>query len=726
MEGVMGKLHVLPADSFGLNFITKEYIPVGEDEYYLRFKQNSEKNHRWRALTLGELESLIKNGNSCTDWNKILVEDPFNAHLIKNSFFAGLVRISALEENYLKYHDFTVPTGITNSKIISSDIGKNCAIHDCAYISHYIIGDHVILSRIDELCATNNAKFGEGIIKEGEDESVRISIEVINEAGGREVLPFAEMIPADAFLWARYRDNKKLIERFKKITQEQRDNRRGYYGIIGSEAVIKSCCIIKDVSFGESVYVKGANKLKNLTVKSSSNEPTQIGEGVELVNGIIGFGCRIFYGVKAIRFVLGNNSALKYGTRFIHSILGDNSTISCCEVLNSLIFPYHEQHHNNSFLIATMIQGQSNMAAGATVGSNHNTRGNDGEIIAGRGFWPGLSSTLKHNCKFASFVLLNKGNYPSELNISFPFSLVSENAQKNRLEIMPAYHWMYNMYALIRNNKKFATRDKRITKIQKIETNCFAPDTAMEMEDAIAELNSLIEQTWQKAGNPFLSAKKIIASHEAEIRNMLIIVPNAERLKERESVLLKPIEAWHAYHDMLIWYGVKTLFDFFEKEHCSIKKFEHITLEEVERNWVNMGGQLVPEKKLFALMDRIANGDFLTWNQIHEEYEVLYAQYPYDKAENAYAVLCRIKGVSKLTKELWNEYIDESLRIRKFIEEEILKTKLKDYTNPFRDITYRNKAERDAVLGKVEDNPIIQESKIETEYFFSQAEKMRL
>nr|WP_252723111.1 DUF4954 family protein [Treponema phagedenis] len=315
---------------------------------------------------------------------------------------------------------------------------------------------------------------------------------------------------------------------------------------------------------------------------------------------------------------MGNNSALKYGTRFIHSILGDNSTISCCEVLNSLIFPYHEQHHNNSFLIATMIQGQSNMAAGATVGSNHNTRGNDGEIIAGRGFWPGLSSTLKHNCKFASFVLLNKGNYPSELNISFPFSLVSENAQKNRLEIMPAYHWMYNMYALIRNNKKFATRDKRITKIQKIETNCFAPDTAMEMEDAIAELNSLIEQTWQKAGNPFLSAKKIIASHEAEIRNMLIIVPNAERLKERESVLLKPIEAWHAYHDMLIWYGVKTLLIFLKKEHCSIKKFEHITLEEVERNWVNMGGQLVPEKKLFALMDRIANGDFLTWNQIHE------------------------------------------------------------------------------------------------------------
>ena len=99
------------------------------------------------------------------------------------------------------------------------------------------------------------------------------------------------------------------------------------------------------------------NKLKNLTIRSSVVEPTQIGEGCELVNGIIGFGCRVFYGVKAIRFVLGNNSSLKYGARLIHSVLGDNSTISCCEVLNNLVFPAHEQHHNNSFLIATLVMG---------------------------------------------------------------------------------------------------------------------------------------------------------------------------------------------------------------------------------------------------------------------------------------------------------------------------------------------------------------------------------
>ena len=108
---------------------------------------------------------------------------------------------------------------------------------------------------------------------------------------------------------------------------------------------------------------------------------------------------------------MASHSQLKYGARLINSYLGNNSTISCCEVLNSLIFPAHEQHHNNSFLCASLIMGQSNIAAGATIGSNHNSRGADGEIIAGRGFWPGLCVSLKHNSKFASFTILAKGGF---------------------------------------------------------------------------------------------------------------------------------------------------------------------------------------------------------------------------------------------------------------------------------------------------------------------------
>ena len=111
-----------------------------------------------------------------------------------------------------------------------------------------------------------------------------------------------------------------------------------------------------------------------------------------MVNGIMGYGSHVFYQAVAVRFVIGRNCQLKYGARLLNSVLGDNSTVSCCELLNNLIFPFHEQHHNSSFLIASTIMGQSNIASAATIGSNHNSRSPDCEMIAGRGFWPGLCS----------------------------------------------------------------------------------------------------------------------------------------------------------------------------------------------------------------------------------------------------------------------------------------------------------------------------------------------
>src|SRR5215203_27945 len=271
------------------------------------------------------------------------------------------------------------------------------------------------------------------------------------------------------------------MQKLKEFTQKKFSAQRGFYGQIGDRCIIKNTSIIKDVWICSYAYIKGANKLKNITINSAPDAQTQIGEGCEIVNGIIGYGCRIFYGVKAVRFVMASHSQLKYGARLINSYLGNNATISCCEVLNSLIFPAHEQHHNNSFLCAALVMGQSNMAAGATIGSNHNSRANDGELIAGRGFWPGLCVSLKHNSKFASFTILSKGDFPAELNIPIPFSLISNDVHKNELVVMPGYWFQYNMYALARNVGKYNDRDKGSTQLQRIEYDFLAPDSVNEI-----------------------------------------------------------------------------------------------------------------------------------------------------------------------------------------------------------------------------------------------------
>ena len=382
-----------------------------------------------RKLTPAEIYTLIQNRNisSDPDWQNVYVSDKageFDPALIIQSEFNGLIVLGALRPATLKYHDLELRTGIYRSVLYNVTIGDDCVVHNVSYLSNYKIGNRVMLFNIQEMSCTSHSKFGEGILKEGEDEENRIWIGVGNENGNRSVLGFRDMIAADAYLWSRYREDSVLMQRFVELTEAGNDKKNNTVGTVEDDAVIKNCTLLKDAYIGSFAYIKGAFKLKNITVLSSKQEPSQIGEGVEMVNGIMGYGSHVFYQAVAVRFIIGRNCHLKYGARLLNSILGDNSTVSCCELLNNLIFPFHEQHHNSSFLIASTVMGQSNIASAATIGSNHNSRSPDGEMIAGRGFWPGLCSDFKYDSRFASFVLVAKGSYQYELNVTYPFSLV--------------------------------------------------------------------------------------------------------------------------------------------------------------------------------------------------------------------------------------------------------------------------------------------------------------
>jgi hypothetical protein len=764
-------MELLDSKNYGYGFVPQDYLPLGKDEYWIRNIQAASLLGKtpWRNLRADEITALEQNGCRSGNWNDVLAADPFDPTLVRNATFYGLVRLGRIENKLLKHHDFCVPVGIRNSTIVSCDIGGDVSIQDCSLISHYIIAPRCILSRVDELVCSNHAKFGNGIIKEGEEEDVRIWIDVMNEAGGRSILPFAQMIPADAYLWAAWRDDTALVEKLKEITQETQvflncDNsvtinnlspetelnslRRGFYGTVGQGAVIKSCRIIKDTAVGETAYIKGANKLKNLSILSCEDETTQIGEGVELVNGIVGYGCHIFYGAKAVRFVLGRRCNLKYGARLIHSVLGDNSTVSCCEILNNLVFPVHEQHHNNSFLIASLIEGMSNMAAGATVGSNHNSRSNDGEIRAGRGFWPGLSVTLKHSSRFASFCLIVKGDYPYELNIPFPFSLVNNNVRLDRLEVIPAYFWIYNLYALERNSWKTRNRDRRFKKVQHIEADYLAPDTAEEIIKAV----ELMEGWMTAAGmdkkinnEPYGDDEDPEYDYRPAEEDEVLPAAGLER-HTRRTVLLKPRRALAAYREMLFFYGMKTIISYLEKQSAGKNSFEETAakLNETEngknadkdrslferrvKDWVNLGGQIAPAFRVDALRNNIRTGKIKTWEEIHAEYEAMSTAYDNDRVSHAWAVLSYVCGESNgalFTKDGFTAALEKTIQMSAWIKEQVYISKAKDYHDPFRSITYRNKAEMVAVVGKAENNSFIRLAEENHRNFVMQVEALK-
>ncbi len=719
--------------SLGYGFIPKEFIPKGKNEYYLRNIQHR-SGIRYRKLTPVEIQLLEKNDNSSDDWNKVLVSESFDPLLVKRCSFFGLVRIGKLEPYFHEFNNLHMPVGLYNSTIISCDIGDNVVIDNVSFMSHYIIGNDVMLVNINELATTNHSKFGNGVLKEGEKEAVRVWMEICNENGGRSILPFNEMQAGDAWLWSKYRDDEKLLQKFMEFTDKKFDTRRGYYGKIGDRTVIKNCKIVKDTWIGSDAYLKGANKIKNLTINSSPEAKSQIGEGCELVNGIIGYGCRIFYGVKAVRFMMGSNSQLKYGARLINSYLGDNSTISCCEVLNSLIFPAHEQHHNNSFLCAATVLGQSNMAAGATIGSNHNSRGADGEIIAGRGFWPGLCVSLKHNSKFAGYTLIAKGDFPAELNIPIPFALVSNDVSQDKLVIMPGYWFMYNMYALARNAGKYNSRDKRLDKSQVIEYDFLAPDSIGEMFDSLLLFKKSAGTAWALKNKKKLSEKERVKKGEDLLENNPEALRDLELLAEgfensnRKVQLIKVPEAYRLYQELIRYYGTIQLIGFIESKKISDWKQLQTRLPKItERTtWKNIGGQLIPEPAIRSLIRSIRNGKISDWDQVHDFYKKESTTYPDKKFQQAYAGLLEILKIGKagLTRKIWLRLLEESIRTKEWMTTGIYESRAKDYRNPFRKMVYDTEAEMEKVIGKLKDNSFILQQQEELKEFRKQVTEL--
>lgn len=722
------KIYKSPMNSLGYGFIDAPYLPKGKDEYHLRNIQNR-NGINYRHLNAYEIEVLVRNRNTSDDWNKFLVSDLFNPELVKNCKFYGLVRIGKLEPICLGFSDLKVPVGLYNSTIISCDFGDNVVIDNVHYLAHYIIGSEVLITNVDEMVTTNHSKFGNGIIKDGESEDVRIWMELCNENTGRRVLPFVGMLSGDAYLWSKYKDDEKLQEQFKSFTAKQFKSNRGYYGKVGDRTVIKNTRIIKDVWVGSDAYIKGANKLKNITINSGPEGTTQIGEGCEIVNGIIGYGCRLFYGIKAVRFVMADHSQLKYGARLINSYLGPNATISCCEVLNSLIFPAHEQHHNNSFLCAALVMGQSNIAAGATIGSNHNSRGADGEVVLGRGFWPGLCVSIKHNSKFASFTILAKGDYPTELNIQTPFSLVSIDYSNDQLIVMPAYWFLYNMYALARNAWKYVDRDKRTERIQQFEYDYLAPDTINEM---IASLH-LFEIATGKAYQLSINKDNKISEEEAATigRNLLKsrnkIVDSLEILAEgfenskRKVVYRKVLKAYQVFEEAIILYGMNEILKIAQQN--AVENFDSLInilpLKTNRNEWINLGGQLIPETEVMGLRKKINANKVKSWDEIHAFYETMGTLYPAQRSAHALASMSEQLGISlkKITKQQFHSLLDAIISTKEWMAKGIYDSKAKDYSNPYRKMVYDTTAEMNAVVGKLEENSFIKDQVAELKSF---------
>jgi len=654
------------------------YIDTIMEETIQKWRPKRPGNY-YRALTTDEIAQLERQGNtSVGGWDGVRVAAVgFDAGRVRGCFFDGIVDIGALSKRCLKYGDISLRTGLYGSRFSGIvTIGEDAAIHNLLSCANQQIGDSVLIFGVNEISTGNWAGLGTSM-----DPALRNPIELINENGGRSVLPFPGMTCTDAYIWAKFRGDNELLAKLTDMTYAAH---RGLYGfaIIGSNAVIVNAKAIRGALIGPSAVVDGAELIRNSTVLSDAGEPTFIGTGVQIRDSVIGYGNRIDSAAQLSSVATGTAAALSKAARVSHSVVGDCANIACCEIANSLIMPMHAQHHNNSFLIASSIGGQSNIAAGATIGSNHNSRVSDGEIWAKRGFWPGLCVSLRHNSRFASFTMIAKGAYQTELDIKLPFSLITMDEKSDSAAVFPAFWFTHNMYAVMRSAQKFAARDKRIHRDQFIEHDPLAPDTIDEIFDAL----SLIDQQKAGAGND----------------------------NGRRSPLLKRADAaCKAYRMMIRYYCAKNILPYMKESGLkNLKELSaslgHFDEDDNNSGWIDCGGTIITKYSLERIINTIKGDGVKTWDDVHALFDTRAAAYKTEKVKHAVLSLAKLENINTegLTESHFAAFLESVPEDCAKIAAYTAQSRAKDYENPFRVNTYESTEEMINVLGPVEDSVV--------------------
>lgn len=618
------------------------YFNLGYPDSDIFLKFNLKRFNNSTFLKDEEVKILENNGCWAEDWKLIHVKRPFDASLVHGTGFYGNVYIGRLEKGFIQFHGVSHPIGIYGCQITSSCIDDYSSLTQST-VSEAIIGRNVIIHNCSELSSDPDAFKKPVVIGAG------------NEKAGREALLFSGITMQEIWVQTQLK-NYDILQQFIAQFNQAKLAAATPYTLIEENCVIENTKAVRSVKLGRRGVISGAARVEECSIASSPAGRTAIGDNAIVKRSFIESGVNIESGAFVEQCFLDKNVTIKQYAKVIQSAVGSHSTIACGEVQNCFISPLHEMHHNSSFLIAASIGGQCNIASGANLGSNHNSRTNDGELTAGRGFWAGLSTSVKYFSSFAPFTLLAKSSFAYELDIKLPFALVSDNVKGNALDVMPAYWWRHNMYALFRNNWKF---QKRLGKAGAgIEYQFMAPDTAEELQKALELLKDY---------------KKKIPAFDMENSSRKVQILGIE-------------EGIKAYKEMLLWYGVSTVMAWLGRPGVNPDKYKDIPVDASKApwGWTNVCGHLVCNVDLKQLVQDIEKGDFISWDDVEERFERFDLEYPKTRFAHALHILAVLYGKKQFDQDMLEKIKKDYEKLSEKIKKQVIATRTKDFENKFR------------------------------------------
>ena len=562
---------------------------------------SKEKSHQ--NLTQEQIETLQSQGCTAGDWGKVLVADNFETSRIKNAYFSGQVKIGKIDGEVADIRGSKKPCGIYNAAVSNCNIGDNVRIAGIGvWLANYDIADDVCIENVATMQTNPGATFGNGV-----------EVEVLNEAGGRGVVLFDHLSVQFAYLMCVHRYRPKLVEKLNAIAIDYAESVKSDRGKIGEGACICSVTEIIDVNVGSYAKINGAASLVNGTILSSQDAPTIVGAQVIADDFIIAESSSVTGGAIVSKTFVGQGCKMGKQYSAENSLFFANSEAFHGEACSVFAGPYTVTHHKSSLLIAGLFSFYN--AGSGTNQSNHMYKlgpCHEGKLL--RGTKTGSFSYVMWPCRVGPFSVV-LGKHSSTFDTAdFPFSHL-EARPNGKCHMVPGLH--LTTVGTVRDGAKWPNRDRRKGSVKRdiISFDVFSPYTVGKMLKGTAVLKELQQKTDK-------SIEEVSVGGAMVRRPILRTGQKYYRTGIHMYLLEKTIEKAESNLER----GAKSLFA--------------VDADAVySKEWVDIGGQLMPQKRLLDLEDAIENGSISCVEDFAAELEKINKAYKIDEwiwARNAY------------------------------------------------------------------------------------------
>jgi len=427
----------------------------------------------------------VLKGQSCSarDWGTVWVEEGFNPVRVRNTHFAGTVKLGALRGTVSSAAGVEKISGIFNAYLENCTVGRDVRIANVGvHIGNYEIGDGVCIEDVGILETAAGSTFGNGV-----------EVEVLNEGGGREVILFDELSAQFAYLLCLHRYRPKLVEGLQAIARGYVETVRGDIGRIGAGVRIQSTKEIRNVHIGAGAVIAGAGSLVNGTILSTAAAVTRVGQDVAARDFIIAEGAQVTEGAIVEKCYVGQGCQIGKQFSATHCLFFANCEAFHGEACSVFAGPYTVTHHKSTLLIAGLFSFYN--AGSGTNQSNHMYKlGPVHEGRLERGTKTGSFSYLMWPCRVGAFGVVLGKHTNSFDTTDFPFSH-HEADSNGRCVMVPGLNLI--TVGSVRDGAKWPRRDGRQAGHRRdhLSFEVFTPYTVGKMRRGLRRLKELRETT---------------------------------------------------------------------------------------------------------------------------------------------------------------------------------------------------------------------------------------